>query len=87
MKAKTFKIKKIETMRDKRSFQIDFELAEAEWSNYFELPIKDGDTVEDVKTKITNRVKSMIAIKDKENELKDTIVGKNISLNSVEKGG
>lgn len=84
MIAKTFVIKKIATMRDKRSFKVDFELANGEWSNFFELSIKKDEAVKDVRERIVNKVKDMVAVKDRENKLMRTIVGKDISLNGAD---
>lgn len=81
MKAKTFKIRKIQVIRDKRSYKVDFELSGGEWSNYFELTMKKDDTVEVIEKKITARVKLMVEEKDMENELMATIVNKDIAFN------
>lgn len=78
MKAETFKIKKIQVIRDKRSYKVDFELAGGEWSNFFELPIKKEDTINSIETAITRKVKDMVANKDMENELMTTIANKGI---------
>ncbi len=81
MIAKTFKVKKIETMRDKRAFMVEFELENCEWSNFFELTMKKDDTLDKIRTRIIDKVKDMIAIKDSENELKKVLVGQDITLN------
>ena len=83
MKAETFVIKKIQVIRDKRSYKVDFELAGGEWSNFFELTMKKDDTVEGIQKKIVNMVRLMVEAKDMENELMRTIVGKDIALEAI----
>lgn len=83
MKAKTFKIKKIVQVKDKRNWLVSFDLENAEWSNFFELSMKKDDKVCDVRQRIIDKVNIMVTDKDRENELMRTIVGKDISLNGV----
>lgn len=80
MKAKTFVIKKIAVMKDKRSYSVSFELEGCEWSNFFELAMKKDDTPEIIQEKIVARVKLMVEAKDMENELMRTITNKDIPL-------
>ncbi len=86
MKAKTFKVKKIDVVRDKRNFLIEFELENGEWSNFFELTMKKDDNMENIKIRVIDKVKDMVAIKDRENELRVKIVGMNFSLNDTKQG-
>ncbi len=83
MIAETFKIKKIAVMREKRSYNVVFELAGGEWSNDFELPIKKTDTPESIQKAITRKVRDMVEIKDMENELMRTLTGIDIAFDVV----
>lgn len=78
-----FQIKKVAVSGEKKThYRVWFECEGGRWSNDFILPIKE-EPKEATMDRIIALTRKMIADKDRERELEDFIVGKEIPLNGA----
>ncbi len=80
--AKYFTIKSIAKARDKKAYDVIFECEGGIWTNEFQLHMTKEDDVDNIRDKITKKVREMIKNKNEENELQ-VLIGEKITLNGV----